>query len=44
MIFEPDPLQSLPVYSDEELADLNRDFEGLPASRIIKWAVDSFAP
>jgi phosphoadenosine phosphosulfate reductase len=44
MIFEPDPLQSLPVYSDDELADLNRDFEGLPASRIIKWAVDSFAP
>jgi len=31
-------------YSDEELADLNREFEHLPASKIIQWAVDSFAP
>ena len=31
-------------FSDEELADLNREFERLPASKIIQWAVDSFAP
>ena len=31
-------------YTDEELADLNREFEHLPASKIIQWAVDSFAP
>jgi phosphoadenosine phosphosulfate reductase len=31
-------------YTDDELADLNREFERLPASKIIQWAVDSFAP
>ena len=31
-------------FSDEELADLNSDFERLPASKIIQWAVDSFGP
>jgi phosphoadenosine phosphosulfate reductase len=31
-------------FTDEELADLNREFERLPASKIIQWAVDSFAP
>jgi len=31
-------------FSDEELADLNVDFERLPASKIIQWAVDSFGP
>ena len=31
-------------YTDEELAELNREFEHLPASKIIQWAVDSFAP
>ena len=31
-------------YSDEELAELNGEFERLPASKIIQWAVDSFAP
>jgi phosphoadenosine phosphosulfate reductase len=30
--------------SDEELADLNRQFEHEPASTIIKWAVDMFHP
>jgi phosphoadenosine phosphosulfate reductase len=30
--------------SDEELADLNRQFELEPASNIIKWAVDMFHP
>ena len=44
MILEPDPLQSLPVYTDEELAELNREFETKPASAVIKWAVDNFAP
>ena len=31
-------------FTDEELAELNREFERLPASKIIQWAVDSFAP
>jgi len=31
-------------FTDEELADLNSDFERLPASKIIQWAVDSFGP
>jgi phosphoadenosine phosphosulfate reductase len=44
MILEPNPLSSLPQYSDDELAELNREFERLPASKIIQWAVDSFAP
>jgi phosphoadenosine phosphosulfate reductase len=30
--------------TDEELAQLNREFEHLPASKVIQWAVDSFAP
>jgi phosphoadenosine phosphosulfate reductase len=44
MIVEPNPLSSLPQYSDEELAELNREFELLPASKIVQWAVDNFAP
>jgi phosphoadenosine phosphosulfate reductase len=31
-----------PRFSDEELAELNRRFESLPASAIIRWAVDTF--
>jgi phosphoadenosine phosphosulfate reductase len=34
----------VPDYSDEELAELNDEFERWPASKIIQWAVDSFAP
>ncbi len=34
----------VPDHSDEELAELNREFERMPASKIIQWAVDSFAP
>ena len=44
MMLEPNPLSSLPQYNDEELADLNREFERLPASKIIQWAVDNYAP
>ena len=44
MILEPNPLSSLPQYTDEELAELNREFERLPASKIIQWGVDNFAP
>ena len=42
---------SLPVtrftpseFTDAELADLNREFETAPASRIIRWAAESFGP
>jgi len=34
----------IPWFSDEELSELNREFEDLPASKIIQWAVDAFAP
>src|SRR5258708_4204325 len=44
MMLEPDPVATLPVYTDEELAELNREFETQPASAVIKWAVDNFAP
>src|SRR3546814_13721366 len=37
-------LIELADYTDEELADLNSEFEHLPASKIIQWAVDAFAP
>jgi len=35
---------AIPDFSDEELAELNREFEHLPASKIIQWAVDTFSP
>ena len=31
-------------YTDEELAEINVEFQRLPASKIIQWAVDAFAP
>jgi phosphoadenosine phosphosulfate reductase len=34
----------VPDFTDEELAELNVEFERLPATKIIQWAVDSFAP
>lgn len=37
-------LIDIPQYTDEELAELNREFETAPASKIIQWAVESFAP
>ena len=38
------PIGDVPWFSDEELAELNREFEDLPASKVIQWAVDAFAP
>jgi len=43
MAFDPVAL-GVPSFSDGELAELNADFERLPASKIIQWAVDCFAP
>ncbi|HMQ24700.1 MAG TPA: phosphoadenylyl-sulfate reductase [Acidimicrobiales bacterium] len=43
MAFDPVAL-GVPSFSDGELAELNADFEHLPASKIIQWAVDCFAP
>lgn len=43
MTFDPASLD-VPVFSDRELAELNRDFERLPAAKIIQWAVDAFSP
>jgi phosphoadenosine phosphosulfate reductase len=34
----------VPDFSDEELAELNAEFEHLPATKIIQWAVDHFSP
>ncbi len=34
----------MPTFSDDELTELNREFEDLPASKIIQWAVDQFSP
>ena len=36
--------REIPRYTDDELADLNADFERLPAKKIIQWAVDNFHP
>ncbi len=44
MFLEPAPAATVVSYTDEELAELNREFEHLPASKVIQWAVDSFAP
>lgn len=35
---------AIPDFTDEELAELNQEFERLPASKIIQWAVDTFSP
>ncbi len=37
-------LREIPDLSDEDLADLNRDFEHRSASEVIAWAVETFAP
>lgn len=38
------PLAHVPEFADEELAELGAEFEHLPASKIVGWAVDAFAP
>ncbi|HEX6236516.1 MAG TPA: phosphoadenylyl-sulfate reductase, partial [Acidimicrobiales bacterium] len=40
---EPPPLP-VPRLHDEELRELNAEFERLPAQKIIQWAVDTFSP
>lgn len=37
-------LREIPAFTDEDLAKLNVEFERLPASKVIQWAVDNFAP
>jgi phosphoadenosine phosphosulfate reductase len=44
MFLEPAPVATIVQYTDDELAELNREFEHLPASKVIQWAVDSFSP
>ena len=36
--------RDLPQYTDAELAELNDEFEHLPAEKAIQWAVDNFSP
>jgi len=31
-------------FTDDELSELSGEFERLPATKIIQWAVDTFAP
>jgi phosphoadenosine phosphosulfate reductase len=40
----PDIPASATDLTDDDLAELNAEFERLPASKIIQWAVDQFAP
>ncbi len=44
MHLEPAPLATIVHYTDDELADLDRQFHSWPASKIVRWAVDSFSP
>ena len=34
----------VPQFSDSDLVDLNDEFETMPASKIVRWAVDNFSP
>jgi phosphoadenosine phosphosulfate reductase len=34
----------VPSLTDDELADVSREFESLPASRVVRWAVEQFGP
>ena len=43
MVLAETPVE-LVDFTDKELAELNREFETLPASKVIQFAVDSFAP
>jgi phosphoadenosine phosphosulfate reductase len=36
--------RDVPRFSDEELAELNEEFETAPARKIIQWAVETFHP
>jgi phosphoadenosine phosphosulfate reductase len=42
-LVEP-PALPVPKFEDEELAELNREFERWSAPKIIQWAVDNFSP
>ncbi len=37
-------LRTVPTFTDDELAELSDEFERLPASKIVQWAVDHFSP
>jgi phosphoadenosine phosphosulfate reductase len=39
----PGPFQA-PTFTDDELAEVSREFETLPASRVVRWAVEQFGP
>src|SRR5207302_10584826 len=36
--------RDIPRFTDEELAEINDEFEHAPASKIIQWAVETFHP
>ena len=36
--------RDLPRFTDAQLAEINDEFEGAPASKVIEWAVDTFHP
>jgi phosphoadenosine phosphosulfate reductase len=39
-----DVRMDLPEFTDAELAELNDEFERLPASKIVQWSIDNFSP
>ena len=41
---DPSVRPRVPQYSESELADLNHEFQDLPASKIVQWATDQFSP
>lgn len=43
-ILSPQQPKTPEDFTDAELAELSAEFERLPATKIIQWAVDSFAP
>ena len=36
--------RDIPRFTDDELAEINAEFESAPASKIIQWAVETFHP
>jgi phosphoadenosine phosphosulfate reductase len=41
---DPTVRARVPRLTDAELTELNREFEDLPAAKVVQWAVDQFAP
>lgn len=40
----PSPRFEVPTFTDDELTEINKDFERMEPEKIVQWAVDSFGP